>query len=151
MANTSPEIEARIAELKSAPVRVRRAAGFGTMVGFALLLRFVASAFAGHVSFGRAIVSGIAQFLLFWFCSFSVQDRKRWAWWALLGFCVLQAWGAVGHLMRLARVTLEGGLLAHGREAVFDVVGTVQFFLIVIVVCLLLSRDVREYVQVRTV
>src|SRR5687768_16896143 len=75
------EFKAKMAELKGAPRKVRQVGGYGTVLGVVLLLRFLAAAFAGHGSWGRAILSGIAQFLLFWFLSFSVHARVLWAWW----------------------------------------------------------------------
>src|SRR5205809_1741218 len=116
MPTPSPDIEARIKELRTAPVGVRRLALFGTLLGLLILLRFCASAFAGHVGWGRAIFSALAQFLLVWFLAISAQARLQWAWLALVGFIALHLWGVLGHTMRLLRVTLEGGLAAHGRE-----------------------------------
>jgi len=37
-----------VAELKNAPARVKRVAGFGALLGIMVLLSFCASAFAGH-------------------------------------------------------------------------------------------------------
>lgn len=148
MSTTSPEIAAKMAEMKNAPARVKRVAGFGALLGFILFLRFCASAFAGHVTWGTAIASGVVQFVLFWFLSFSVQDRRRWGWWALVILTLLHLWGAVGHSMRMVRVTIEGGLAAHGREVVFDGIGVVQFIISCVLLWLLSSREVREYVHV---
>ena len=147
MSTTSPDIKTRMAELKNAPVRVRRVAGFGALLGFVLFLRFCASAFAGHVTWGRAVASGVVQFLLFWLLSVSVQDRRRLGWWALLALIVFQMWGALGHTMRLVRVTIEGGLATHGREIVFDAVGMAQFIVSGLFLWLLLTREVRDYVR----
>ena len=73
-----------MAELKSAPALVKRVAACGALLGVIVLLSFCASAFTGHVGWGRALASGVLQFLLLWFVSFSVQARHRWAWWAFL-------------------------------------------------------------------
>ncbi len=147
MSTTSPDTQARIAELKNAPVRVRRVAGVGALLGLILLLRFCASAFAGHLTWGRAIASGIVQFLLFWFLSFSVQDRRWWGWWSLLVLIILHIRGTLGHTMRLVRITIERGLAAHGREIAFDVVGVAQFIVNGLLLWLLFSKDVRDYVR----
>jgi hypothetical protein len=50
--------------------------------------------------------------------------------------------------MRMVRVTIEGGLAAHGREVVFDGIGVVQFIISCVLLWLLSSREVREYVHV---
>ena len=134
-------------QLKSAPTRVKRVAGFGAILGVIVLLSFCASAFTGHVGWGRALASGIIQFLLLWFVSFSVQARHRWAWWALLVLVLLRVWGGLGHTMRIIRITLEGGLAEHGREIVFDVAGVVQLAVCGVLLWLLFTREVRDYVH----
>jgi hypothetical protein len=147
MTTTSAEIEARTAELKNTPAPVKRVFGLGTLVGCILLLRFCASAFAGHVTWDRAIFSGAVQLVLIWFLSFSVLDRRKWAWWGLAALIVVHMWGALGHPMRLLRVAIEGTLAAHGREIVFDAVGLAQFLTSGILLGFLLSRQVRCYVR----
>ena len=149
MSPTSPDVEARIKELRTAPVKVRRLSLFGTMLGLTIVLRFCASAFAGHVSWGRALFSGGVQFLLVWFLSVSAQARLRWAWWVLIGFTCLHLWGVFGHTMRLLRVAIEGGLPAHGREAVFDLAGVSQLVISGVLLWLLFSREVRGYILSR--
>jgi hypothetical protein len=49
--------------------------------------------------------------------------------------------------MRIVRVTIEGGLSKHGREIVFDAVSVAQFIVGGLLLWLLLSREVREYVH----
>jgi len=136
-----------MAELKSAPARVKRVAACGGLLGVIVLLSFCASAFTGHVGWGRALASGVLQFLLLWFVSFSVQARHRWAWWALLVLVALRLWGGLGHTMRLVRITIEGGLADHGREIVFDALGVVAFVIGGVLVWLMFSREVRDYVH----
>jgi hypothetical protein len=92
-------------------------------------------------------MSGVAQLLLFWFLSFSVHDRRRWGWWGLLVLTVLHLWGALGHTLRLVRVAIECGLAAHGREIAFDAVGMAQLIISSILLWLLFSREVRDYVR----
>ena len=147
MSTTSPDNAAIMEQLKSAPTRVKRVAGFGAILGVIVLLSFCASAFTGHVGWGRALASGIIQFLLLWFVSFSVQARHRWAWWALLVLVLLRVWGGLGHTMRIIRITLEGGLAEHGREIVFDVAGVVQLAVCGVLLWLLFTREVRDYVH----
>jgi hypothetical protein len=134
-------------QMKSAPSRVKCVAGFGALLGVIVLLSFCASAFTGHVGWGRALASGFLQFLLLWFVSFSVQARHRWAWWALLVLIALRMWGGLGHTMRIVRITIEGGLSDHGREIVFDAIGVVALVIGVVLLWLLFSREVRDYVH----
>ena len=147
MSTTSPDTAAMMAELKNAPTRVKRVAGFGALLGVLVLLSFCASAFAGHVGWGRALASGVLQFLLLWLASFSVQARHRWAWWALLVLVALRLWGGLGHTMRIVRITIEGGLADHGREIAFDAIGVAQFVISGVLLWLLFSREVRDYVH----
>lgn len=136
-----------MAELKAAPAHVKRVAGFGALLGVLVLLSFCASAFTGHVGWGRALASGVLQFVLLWFVSFSVQARHRWAWWALLLLVALRMWGGLGHSMRIIRITIEGGLADHGREIVFDALGMAAFVICGILLWLMFSREVRDYVH----
>ncbi len=147
MSTTSPDTAAMMAELKSAPARVKRVAGFGALLGLVVFLSFCASAFTGHVGWGRALASGALQFVLLWFVSFSIQARHRWAWWALLVLVALRLWGGLGHTMRLVRITMEGGLADHGREIVFDALGVAALIIGGILVWLMFSREVRDYVH----
>ena len=149
MSTPPPDTAAMMAELKNAPACVKRVAGFGALLGVIVLLSFCASAFTGHVGWGRALASGILQFLLLWYVSFSVQARHRWAWWVLLVLVLLRTWGGLGHTMRLLRITIEGGLAEHGREVAFDLAGIVQLAVCGVLLCLLLSRGVRDYVHKR--
>lgn len=136
-----------MAEFRSAPTRVKRVAGFGAFLGLVVLLGFCASAFAGHVGWGRALAAGMLQFSLFWFVSFSVQARHRWAWWALLVLVALRLWGSLGHTMRLVRITMEGRLAEHGREIAFDALGVVAFVIGGVLVWLMLTREVRDHLH----
>jgi hypothetical protein len=145
--SATPDTAAQIAELKNAPKRVKRVAGFGTLLGVLVFFSFCASAFAGHVGWGRALASGAVQFLLLWFVSFSVHARHRRAWWGLLVLLALRMWGGLGHCVRIVRVTMEGRLAEHGREIAFDAAGVAQFVIAGVLVWLLFSRDVRNYVH----
>jgi hypothetical protein len=145
MPETSPETAAKIAEFKKAPARVKRVAGFGTLLGVIVLLCFCASAFAGHVGWGRALLSGVLQLLLLWFVSFSVLDRQRWAWWALLMLISIRMWGGFAHTLRIVRITIEGGLAGYGRDIVFDAVGVSQLVISGVLLWLVFSKDVRDY------
>src|SRR5262245_30257962 len=100
MSDKAAEAQARLAEMKNAPAKAKRVAGFALLLGFIVLLRFLAAAFAGHLGWGRAVFYGIGQFMLFWLLGFSIQDRRYWAWWALLILMLIQGFGALGQTMR---------------------------------------------------
>jgi hypothetical protein len=147
MSTTVPDNTAMLAQLKSAPARLKRVASLGALLGGIVLLSFCASAFTGHVGWGRALASGILQFLLLWFVSVSVQARHGWAWWALLVLVALRLWGGLGHTMRIVRITIEGGLADHGREIVFDAIGVAAFVISGVLLWLMFSSEVRDYVR----
>jgi hypothetical protein len=147
MLTTSTEAAAKMVELKNAPARVKRVAGLGALLGVIVLLSFCASTFADHVGWGRALASGAVQLLLLWFVSFAVQDRHRWAWWALLVLIAIRIWGGLGHTLRIVRITIEGGLADHGREIFFDAIGVAQLVICGVLLWLLVSREVRDHVH----
>jgi hypothetical protein len=147
MSTTSTDTEAKLAELKNAPMPVRRIAGIGALLGLIVFFSFCASAFSGHTGWGRALASGVIQFLLLWYASFSILMRQYWAWWLLLALVGLRVWGGFGHTLRLVRLTLEGGLANHGREILFDLIGLAQLIVSGILLWLLFSRTVREFVR----
>jgi hypothetical protein len=147
MSDKAAEAAARLAQLKNAPEKAKRVAKFAALLGFVVLLRFLAAAFAGQLGWGRAVFYGIGQFLLFWLLGFSIQDRRYWAWWALLILMLLQAWMALGQSMRLVRVILEGLLSKHGREAVGDWLAMAQLLVSALILCFMFSREVWEHVR----
>jgi hypothetical protein len=147
MAGRSAEVEAKMAELKKAPVQARRLAGFAALLGFFVLLRFCAAAFVGYTSWGRAIFSGVVQFMVFWFVGFSIQDRRYWAWWAMLVLVLLQSWAALAHSLRLARIVFNIIPVRHGREIILDWVGTAQLLVNCVVLALLFSKEVRQHAK----
>jgi hypothetical protein len=147
MSTTDSDSAVMMANLKNAPAEVKRVAGFGALLGVLVFFSFCASAFAGHTGWGRALASGVLQFLLLWYVSFAVQARHRWAWWLLLVLVILRLWGGLGHAMRIVRITIDGGLAGHGREIVFDAIGVAAFVISSVLLWLLFSREVRDYVH----
>ena len=107
MSTTSPDTAKMMAELKSAPALVKRVAACGALLGVIVLLSFCASAFTGHVGWGRALASGVLQFLLLWFISFSVQARHRWAFSCL---------GEHGWVQAFLMELVEFAPVAHSRH-----------------------------------
>jgi len=147
MSDKAAEAAARLEQLKNAPVKAKRVAGFAALLGFIVLLRFLAAAYAGHLGWGRAVFYGIGQFVMFWLLGFSIQDRRYWAWWALLILILLQGFGVLGQSMRLVRVILEGTLSKHGRDALSDWLAMAQLLLSAVILCFMFSRQVWEHVR----
>ncbi|HEY1171773.1 MAG TPA: hypothetical protein VGH19_10410 [Verrucomicrobiae bacterium] len=147
MSNTTPpDMEARMEAIKNAPKRVRHVAGYGMLLGLIVLLSFCASAFSGHVGWVKAILIGFFQMLVLVFAAASVQDWQKWGWWTLLALVVLRTFGGLGHSLRLLRLMLEGGLAEHGRDVLFDLVGVGQFVVCCMILWLLFTKEVREYI-----
>jgi ABC-type multidrug transport system fused ATPase/permease subunit len=147
MSDKAAEAAARLEQLKNAPAKAKRVAGLAALLGFIVLLRFLAAAYAGHIGWGRAVFYGIGQFVMFWLLGFSIQDRRYWAWWALLILILLQGFGALGQSMRLVRVILEGALSKHGREALSDWLAMAQLLVSAVILCFMFSREVWEHVR----
>ncbi len=147
MSDKAAEAAARLEQWKNAPLKAKRVTRFAALLGFIVLLRFLAAAYAGHLGWGRAVFYGIGQFVLFWLLGFSIQDRRYWSWWALLMLMLIQGFGALGQTMRLVRVIIEGALAKHGRDTLSDSLGMAQLILTIIILCFLFSREVWEHVR----
>jgi hypothetical protein len=147
MIGRSAEFEAKMAELKNAPVQARRLARFAALLGFLVLLRFCGAALAGYTPWPRAIFSGVMQFLVFWFVGFSIQDRRSWPWWTLLALLLLQSWAALGHSLRLVRILFNFNVARQRWDVLLDWVGMAQLLVSMVVLVLLLSKEVRQHVQ----
>jgi hypothetical protein len=147
MAADSPDTEARIAELKNAPVPVKWIACASAVLGLLVWLGFLASAFAGHIGWGRAFVTGLLQFLFIWLAGIAVQDRKVLGWWVSLMFALMRLWWGLGHGLRLVRVTLEGKLPDHGRELWADIIGALGLLASATMLVLLMHKAVRAHVH----
>jgi len=141
------EAEELAAELKNAPVLARRANQLGVLLGLALLLGFGASAWAGHLSWGKAAFYGLLQLGLFWFVSFSFLARLSWGWAALLLLAGLRFWSSLGPALRLLRMGVEENLWANPRETLFYATGAMVLPISVCLIWLLLSREVREFAR----
>jgi hypothetical protein len=133
-------------QFKSAPRKLQWVFHVGLVTGVLILLSYGVAAFEGYVGWGPAILRGLAQAALYFFLTAGVAfGRQRGSWWALLGFATLHSYGAAGGLMRMVRLAQEGGL--NWRDGVADAITIVRLTAGVILIGLLLSRDVRNYVK----
>ena len=144
--NDDAEVAAHMAELNKAPKKVRELSAHAFFFGLTIILRFCAAAFVGHLGWGTAIISGIAQFLLITFISVSVQTRRLWAWCVLLGLTLYYSVVAFGLTIRLVRTLLEFGFAGYGRNILLDLAGVAQLVTTILLWICLFSRDVRTHV-----
>src|SRR5262249_11873317 len=101
---TTEDVEARIARLRDAPRHVKAANTWATLVGLATLLRACASAYAGHLTYGKALLFGCLLLVWFSYCGFSLLNRSRWGFVTLVVLAALPLFGvfaAAVHLLRL--------------------------------------------------
>ena len=59
MSDKAAEAAARLEQWKNAPLKAKRVTRFAALLGFIVLLRFLAAAYAGHLGWGRAVFYGI--------------------------------------------------------------------------------------------
>jgi hypothetical protein len=146
------EIAAKEQELKlqfkSAPKKLQWILHVGWVMGLLILLNYGMAAFEGYVGWGPAMLRGLMQAALYFFLGAGVVFGRQWgAWWALLGFAALHSFGASGGLLRMVRLAQEGGL--NWRDGVIDAVSIVRLGVGILLIGLLLSRDVRNYLAAK--
>ncbi|MCX6896793.1 MAG: hypothetical protein NTZ16_15145 [Verrucomicrobia bacterium] len=140
------EVQEKVAALKKAPKRVQRTAALSLLLGFAMLLRFLSWAYAGHTPYPRAIFYGLLMLAMLWFNGFSLYDRSRWGYGVILVLALIPLLGIFTYSLHLLTLTLQGSLTASVPETVRCVVALCQLVVTVILFWNLLSKDVRDYV-----
>ena len=152
MSATMPEdqVQAKMAEMKKAPRHVQSAALWSLAFGVVVLLRFLATAYAGRISFGKATLYGLLMLAWFWFNGFSLYNRSKWGFIAIVGFALLPILGVLGLTVHLVRLALESSLAADWSDTILSIVGLVQFGVTFVLSRHLLSKETREYVWKRS-
>lgn len=111
------EIEAR---LRAMPRHVIAVNGYAMLLGLVTWLRVVASAYAGQMTYGSALVAGFVFFVLYRRCGISVMDRSRWG---FLWLVVLAALPLVGIFVTAYRLLHQLASDAAGLNRNAVVVG----------------------------
>lgn len=143
---TEAEVQAKLAELKKAPRHVQAVALWSLAYGFVVLLRFLATAYAERISFGKAVLYGLLMLAFFWFHGFSLYQRSKWGFIAVACFALLPILGVLALSIHLLRLALEGSLATDWSDTIVSLVSLVQLGVTVMLFRHLLSREVREYV-----
>jgi len=143
---TEAEIQVKIAELKKAPRHVQTAALWSVAFGLVVLLRMIAVAYAGRITYGKAALYGTLMLCWFWFNGFSIYNRSKSGFLAVAALALLAFLGVFALSIHLLRLALEGALASDWSDTILSVVGFVQFVLTFILFRYLLSKDVRHYV-----
>src|SRR5258708_39550269 len=105
---TPEEVEARMARLRAAPRHVKAANKWAVLIGLFMLLRVGASAYAGQVTYGKALLFGCLALGMFWCCGMSLLDRSRKGFVVLAVLAALPLFGVFAAAVLLFR--LMGGL-----------------------------------------
>ncbi|HXG09417.1 MAG TPA: hypothetical protein VNK04_06480 [Gemmataceae bacterium] len=140
------DVEARRAQLRAAPRHVKAASGFATLVGLFTLLRACASAYAGQLTYGKALLFGFLLLGLFWYCGMSLLDRSRWGFVALTGLAALPLFGVFAAAVHLLRLLVEGKAAAELGDALVGVTGLCQLLATLILFRHLLAAETRHYI-----
>jgi hypothetical protein len=144
------QVQERIAQMKNAPRHVKAAVLWSLALGMVALGRFLATAYAGRLTWGKAALYG--GLLLGWFFlnGYSLYERSKWGFVALVAMAVLPVLGILGLSVHLVRLTLEGTLTANWPDTIVSVMGLLQLVITCILFRHLLSKEVREYVWTPT-
>ncbi len=143
---TEVEIQAKLAEFKKAPRHVQTVALWSVGFGIVVLLRMLAVAYTGRISFGKAALYGIVMLCWFWFNGFSIYNRSKSGFVAVAGLALWAFLGVFALSLHLLRLALEGALATDWPDTILSIVGFVQFVLTFVLFRCLLSKDVRHYV-----
>ena len=146
---TEDQVQAKMAELKKAPRHVQAAALWSLIFGIVVVVRFLATAYADRISFGRATFYGLLMVAWFWFNGFSLYSRSKWGFIAVAGFALLPFVGVLSLSVHLLRLVLEGSLAADWSDTILSIVGIVQLGVTFLLFRHLLSKETREHVWKR--
>lgn len=120
------QIEARIAELRAAPPHVKKANFYAVLFGAAWLLRGLATAYAGNMPWGNAVLFGLLIVALCWYWGLSLLGRGRWSFILLMLFAGVPVVFLLAMVVRLVRPFLEGQLEAPAGDMAIGVAALCQ-------------------------
>jgi hypothetical protein len=141
----SPEEQAALRKFQNIPRHVKAAAGFASLLGIVILIRFLALAYTGRFTFGRATIYGLLVFGVFLSCGTTLFERKRWSYIALAVFAVLPLLNLLATSVHLLRVTLEGKV-SNTPETYVSLVSVCQLVVTCVLFRHLLASEMRAFV-----
>lgn len=143
---TTEDVEARIARLRAAPRHVKAANTWATLVGLATLLRACASAYAGHLTYGKALLFGCLLLVWFSYCGFSLLNRSRWGFVTLVVLAALPLFGVFAAAVHLLRLLEEGNAGVELGDALIGIAGLCQLLATCLLFRHLLAAETRVYI-----
>jgi hypothetical protein len=143
---TEDEEQAKIAELKKAPLKLQMAVLFACLLGILTILRVLARAYAMHLSLIKGLVYGFLLAFWFFLAGGSLYSRSRWGFIGLFAWTVIPLFGLLGLSVRLLRLTLEATLTVSWPDTILCLVAFAQFVATCVLLRYLLAKDVRDYV-----
>jgi hypothetical protein len=143
---TPEEAEARIARLRAAPRHVKAASGWATLLGLVTLLRLCASAYAGQLTYVKALLFGCLALGLFWYWGVSLLDRSRWGFVTLVALAALPLVGMVTAAVHLFGILAERQADVQPGDALVGVTGLGQLLVTGVLFRHLLAAETRDYV-----
>jgi hypothetical protein len=143
---TKEDIEARIARLRAAPRHVKAANTWATLVGLTTLLRACTLAYAGHVTYGKALLFGCLLLVWFCYCGFSLLNRSRWGFVVLAVLAALPLFGVFAAAVHLLRLLVEGKAGVELGDALIGIAGLCQLLATCLLFRHLLAAETRTYI-----
>jgi hypothetical protein len=141
----SPQEQAALRKFRNIPRHVKSAAGFASLLGIVILIRFLAVAYTGRFTFGKATFYGLLWFGLFLSCGMALFDRKRWGYISVAVFAALPVLNLLATSVHLLRFTLEGKT-SNTPETYVSVVSVCQLVVTCVLFRHLLASETRAYV-----
>ena len=140
------ERDAVAREFQRVPRHVKAAAGFAALLGVAILIRFLATAYANGTPFGRAALYGLLVLAVFASTGTALFRRSRWAYIAIAIFAALPLLNLLATSVHLLRLTLERAAPSESAETVVSVVAVCQLVITCVLFRYLLASETRKYV-----
>jgi len=140
------ERNARLEEFKRIPRHVKAAAGFAALLGVVILIRFLATAYAGRMPYSRATWFGLLVMAVFVSNGPALFARKRWAYIADAIFAALPLLNLLATSVHLLRLVLERTVVWNNPETLVSVVAVCQLVVTCVFFRHLLASETRKYV-----
>ena len=115
------------------------------MLGIVILIRFLAIAYTGRFTFGKATFYGLLAFGLFLSGGIALFERKRWGYISVAVFAALPVLNLLAASVHLLWLTLEGKV-SNTPETYVSVVSVCQLVVTCVLFRHLLASQTRTFV-----
>ena len=134
---------------KNAPPRAKQVQRFGGALSVVLLVGYCASAAIGETEWGKALALGALRLALVWGVASAVRSGNKLAWSALLLVVGFRIWKGLRHTWEMSMILMRDGFEDQGQAIAFGAIGIANWTIGGILLWLLLSKEVREYVHLK--